>query len=173
MAASWAPETPVRLKLAQFRQLFAGQPITPAVIKRAVRMRLIGFDGVAVTVKSPKLLEIGLELARAGVPVTEALDELEALQTAADSIAQRFTRVFERNMWEPFVAAGLPSSQVRPLTDSLQRLSTLAESVVDAVLRDALRREAGEFLAQQAARLDIAEVRDELLPHARAAGLDV
>jgi DNA-binding transcriptional MerR regulator len=173
VAAAWAPETPVRLKLAQFRRLFAGQPITPAVIKRAVRMRLIGFDGLAVTVKSPKLLEIGLELIRAGVPVTEALDELEALQAAADSIAQRFTRVFERNMWEPFVAAGLPSGQVRPLTDSLQRLSALAESVVDAVLRDALRRQAGEFLAQQAARLDIAEVRDEILPHARAAGLDV
>jgi DNA-binding transcriptional MerR regulator len=173
VAATWAPETPVRLKLAQFRQLFAGQPITPAVIKRAVRMRLIGFDGLAVTVKSPKLLEIGLELTRAGVPVTEALDELEALQAAADSIAQRFTRVFERNMWEPFVAAGLPSSQVRPLTDSLRHLSALAESVVDAVLRDALRREAGEFLAQQAARLDLADVRDEFLPHARAAGLDV
>jgi DNA-binding transcriptional MerR regulator len=173
VAAAWAPEAPVRVKLSQFRQLFAGHPITPAIIRRAVRMRLIGFDGIAVTVKSPRLLEIGLELARSGIPVSEALDELEALQAAADSIAQRFTRVFERNMWEPFVAAGLPSSQVRPLTDSLQRLSALAESVVDAVLRDALRREAGAFLAQQAARLDRAEVRDELLPHARAAGFDV
>ena len=173
VAATWAPETPVRLKLAQFRELFAGQPITPAVIQRAVRMRLIGFDGVAVTVKSPKLLEIGLELARSGIPVSEALDELEALQGAADSIAERFTRVFERNMWEPFVAAGLPAGQVRPLTESLQRLSALAESVVDAVLRDALRREAGEFLAQQAARLDKAEVRDEFRPLVRAAGLDM
>src|SRR6266702_1685518 len=117
--------------------------------------------------------ESGLELARSGIPVTEALDELEALQAAADSIAERFTRVFERNMWEPFVAAGLPAGQVRPLTESLQRLSTLAESVVDAVLRDALRRKAGEFLAQQAARLDKAEVRDELRPLARAAGLDM
>jgi hypothetical protein len=136
-------------------------------------MRLIGFDGTAITVKSPKLLEIGLELARSGIPVGEALDELQALQAAADSIAERFTAVFERNMWQPFVAAGLPASQVRPLTESLQRLSTLAESVVDAALRDALRRKAGEFLAQQAARLDKAEIRDELRPLARAAGLDI
>ena len=55
----------------------------------------------------------------------------------------------------------------------MQRLSTLAESVRDAVLRDALRREAAEFLAQQAARLDIAEVRDEFRPLVRAAGLDI
>lgn len=173
VAATWAPETPIRLKLAQFKELFAGKAITPAIIRRAVRMRLIGFDGSAVTVKSPQLLEIGLELARSGIPISEALDELEALQAAAESIAGRFTRVFERNMWEPFVAAGLPASQVRPLTENLQRLSTLAESVVDAALRDALRRKAGEFLAQQAARLDKAEVRDELRPLVRAAGLDM
>jgi DNA-binding transcriptional MerR regulator len=173
VAATWAPEPPVRLKLAQFKELFAGQAITPAIIRRAVRLRLIGFDGIAVTVKSPKLLEIGLELARSGIPVSEAMDELEALQAAADSIAERFTKVFERNMWDPFVAAGLPAGQVRPLTESLQRLSTLAESVVDVALRDALRRKAGEFLGQQAARLDEAEIRDELRPLARAAGLDI
>ena len=173
VAATWAPETPVRLKLAQFKELFASQAITPAIIRRAVQMRLIGLDGAAVTVKSPKLLEIGLELARSGIPISEALDELQALQAAADSIAERFTRVFERNMWEPFLAAGLPASQVRPLTESLQRLSTLAESVVDAALRDALRRKAAEFLTQQAARLDKTDIRDELRPLARAAGLDM
>ena len=57
-------------------------------------MRLISLDGAPVTVKSPKLLQIGLELARSGIPVTEAMDELEALQAAADAIAERFTRVF-------------------------------------------------------------------------------
>lgn len=138
-----------------------------------MRMDLIGFDGIWVMVKNPKLLEIGLELVRAGLPVTEMMDEMEALQGVADSIAQRFTAVFERNMWEPFVAAGLPAEQIRPLTESLQRLSTLAEAVVDVVLRDALRRKAGEFLAQQAPHLDSADIRDELRPLTRAAGLDL
>jgi DNA-binding transcriptional MerR regulator len=173
VAAVWAPEPPARLKLAEFRELFAGQRITPAVIQRAIHMGLVGFDGISVTVKSPKLLAIGLELVHAGIPVTEMMDELETLQGMADSIARRFTAVFEHNMWEPFVAAGLPADQVRPLTESLQRLSTLAQAVVDAVLRDALRRQAGEFLAQQALRLDSAGVRDELRPLARAAGLDL
>jgi DNA-binding transcriptional MerR regulator len=173
VAAVWAPEPPARLKLGEFKDLFAGQRITPAVIQRAIRMDLIGFDGISVTVKSPKLLAIGLELVRAGIPVKEMMDELEALQGMADSIAGRFTAVFERNMWEPFVAAGLPADQIRPLAESLQRLSRLAEAVMDAVLRGALRRKAGEFLAHQAPRLDSAGVRDELRPLARAAGLDL
>jgi len=49
----------------------------------------------------------------------------------------------------------------------------LAEAVVNAVLCDALRRKAGDFLAQQAPRLDKANVRDELRPLARAAGVDL
>ena len=173
VAAVWAPEQPTRLKLSEFKELFAGQAITPAVIQRAIHMGLVGFDGIFVTVKSPKLLAIGLELVRAGIPVKETMDELETLQGMADSIAGRFTTVFERNMWEPFVAAGLPADQIRPLTESLQRLSALAEEVVNAVLRDALRRKAGEFLAQQAPRMDSADVRDELRPLARAAGLEL
>ena len=173
VAAVWAPEPPTRLKLAEFKELFAGQRITPAIVERAIRMGLVGLDGISVTVKSPRLLAIGLELVRAGIPVKEMMDELEALQVMADSIAGRFTAVFERNMWEPFVAAGLPAGQVRPLAESLQRLSALAEAVVDTVLRDALRHKAGEFLAQQAAHLDSPSIRDELGPIARAAGSDL
>jgi DNA-binding transcriptional MerR regulator len=173
VAAVWAPEPPARLKLSEFKALFSGQAITPPIIQRAIRMGLVGFDGISVTVKSPRLLAIGLELARAGIPVKETMDELEALQGMADSIADRFTAVFERNMWEPFVAAGLPADQIQPLTVSLQRLSALAEAVVNAVLRDALHRKAGAFLARQATRLDSADVRDELRTLARAADLDL
>ena len=173
VAATWAPETPVRLKLSQFKELFASQMITPAIIQRAIRLHLIGLDGFAVTVKSPKLLGVGIDLVRVGLPIMEMLDELELLQATAAAIADRFTAVFERHMWEPFVAAGLPADQIRPLTESLQRLNALAEDVVNVVLRDALRRKAGEFLAQQAPHLDSAAVRDELRPLVRAAGLDL
>lgn len=173
VAAVWEPEPPARLKLSEFKELFLGQAITPAIIQRAIRMGLVSFDGMSVMVKSPKLLAIGLELVRAGIPVKETMDELEALQGMADSIAERFTGVFERNMWEPFVAAGLPAGQIGSLAESLRRLSALAEAVVNAVLRDALRRKAGDFLAKQAPRLDSAGIRDELRPLTRAADLDL
>jgi DNA-binding transcriptional MerR regulator len=172
VAAIWAAEPPARLTLGEFKDLFAGQ-ITLGVIRRARRMRLIGFDGISVTVHSPRLLAIGLELVRAGIPVAQMMDELEVLQDMTDTIAARFTAIFERTMWEPFLAAGLPADQIPPLTQSLQRLSVLAEAVVSAVLRDALRRKAGEFLAQQAQHLDSAGARDQIRPLARAAGLDL
>ena len=173
VSSTWAGEEPVRLKPAQFARLFSGQKVTPSVIRRARRLGLVSMDGLDIVVRNPKFLEIGTELTRIGIPVSEILDEFEVLQSMTDSIAERFTGVFERHMWDPFVAAGLPGDQIRPLTQALQRLSTLAESVVEVALSEALRRKASEFLAGQASRLDEAGVRDGLRPAARAAGLDV
>jgi hypothetical protein len=93
---------PVRLGLREFRERFPGQKITPAIITRAIRMGLISVDGASVVVRNPGFLRIGSELARQGIPAAEALDELQALQAAANAIAERFTRVFERHMWHLF-----------------------------------------------------------------------
>jgi DNA-binding transcriptional MerR regulator len=169
VASVWAQPEPGRIGLREFRELFPGQKITPAILTRAIRMGLILLDGTSVVVRNPGFLRIGSELARQGVPAAEALDELAALQTAAEEIAERFTRVFERHMWHDFVQAGMPSGQLAPLTESLSRLSALAEDVTGLVLRDALRRKASQFLAEQASRLEEAGA----LEGARAAGLDV
>ena len=169
----WAHEEPVRLGLREFRERFPGQKVTPAILTRAIRMGLISLDGASVVVHDSGFLRIGSELARQGVPAAEALDELQALQAAADAIAERFTRVFERHMWHDFVQAGLPSEQIAPLTESLGQLSVLAQEVTGLVLRDALRRKASEFLAAQATRLDHDGALDDLRPQARAAGLDI
>ncbi|MGH3258229.1 MAG: MerR family transcriptional regulator [Streptosporangiaceae bacterium] len=169
----WAHEEPVRVGLREFREWFPGQKLTPAIIARAIRMGLITIDAAGVVVRNPAFLRIGSELARQGIPAAEALDELQALQAAANTIAERFTGVFERHMWRDFVQAGMPSEQIAPLTQSLARLSELAEDVTGLVLRDALRRKASQFLAEQATRLDQAGVLDGLRPQARAAGLDV
>ncbi len=168
---SWSPETPIRLAPEAYATLFGDQVVTPANLERAMRMDLVAFEDGDVVIRSPRLLAIGAELARSGIPVDDALDELEVLQELAGTIAERFTRVFERHLWEPFVAAGLPADDVLRLTESLQRLATLAEDVVDVALRAALHRQADSFLVEQAARLEEAGVLDDLHPLARLAGI--
>lgn len=171
VASAWAAEEPVRLRPAEFARLFSGQKFTPRVIRRAMRMGLVALDGATIVVRSPKFLQIGTELTRLGIPVDEILDEFEALQTMTDAIAQRFTKVFEHHMWDPFVDAGMPADRVGPLTESLQQLAALGEDVVGNALRHALRRQAGAFLAAQASRLEDADSRAELRSLAEAAGL--
>ena len=136
-------------------------------------MGLISSTAPAVVVRDPGFLRIGSELARQGVPAAEALDELQALQEAADTIAERFTRVFERHMWHELRPGGHAIRADSAAHQSLSQLSALAEDVTGLVLRDALRRKASEFLAAQATRLDHDGALDDLRPQARAAGLDV
>ena len=173
VAAVWGSEEPVRLEPERYEELFGGQEITPENFQRALALDLVSIEDGRLIVKSPRLLEIGSELARSGMPVDGTLDELEALQTLTAAIAERFTRVFERHIWNPFVEAGLPADEVRRLTESLQRLNTLAEAVVDVTLREALRRKAGEFFIEQASLLDEVGLLDGLRPLARAAGFEM
>jgi DNA-binding transcriptional MerR regulator len=154
ITGAWDEEEPIRLEPERYAELFGDQVVSPENFQRAVEMDLVTIEDGQIIVRSPKLLEIGTELARIGVPVDEALDELEVLQGLASSIADRFTKVFERNMWSKFVEDGLPAGEVRALTESIKRLGLLAESVVDVALRRALRLKATEFFVEQAARLE-------------------
>jgi DNA-binding transcriptional MerR regulator len=173
VAAVWGPEEPLRLHPEQFAARFEGQEVTPEIAQRALALDLIALDGAEIVIKSPRFLEIGAELARSGIPLGEILDELEKLQKETDDIARRFTGVFEHHIWTPFVERGLPPNEVRQLTESLQRLSTLAEAVVVVALREALRHAAGSFIAEQASLLDEAGVLEGLRPLVEAAGFDV
>lgn len=168
-----AAEKPRKLSLSDFKKLFGGHGLTPGVLRRVSHMGLIDIHGLSVQVKSPRLLEIGLELLQIGVPMGEMLDELDALREIEDTIAERFMALFERDLWKPFVADGLPDGQVEPLAGSLERITGVASKAVDAILRDALRARAERFIASQDRYFQTEEDMIRLAPLARAAGLEV
>jgi DNA-binding transcriptional MerR regulator len=173
IAGTWAAETPLVLRPDELAARFPDGALSPELMQRALALGLVGVDGGNVVVQSPKFLEIGAQLAHLGIPLAEILDEYERLQTLTATIAEQFTQLFERHLWEPFVARGLPADDVRDLTGVLQRLSALAEGVVDVTLRQSLKGAAAGFLAGQAERLQDAGVLDAVRPLATAAGLEL
>ncbi|MDQ6615339.1 MAG: hypothetical protein M3083_11475 [Actinomycetota bacterium] len=134
---------------------------------------LIDIEGDRIAVRNPRFLEIGADLAALGVPLDEVVEEYARLQHATVAIAERFTQLFERHLWAPFLDAGLPRGDIRELISVLQRLSALAEGVVALTLSQSLKRAAASFLTSQQVRLDGAGVLGELRPLAAAAGLDL
>jgi DNA-binding transcriptional MerR regulator len=173
IADVWGVEEPVRMRPEELASHFPDGALTPDFAQGAIAMGLVGVDGDDLVVHSPRLLEIGSELAQLGLSGDEVLDELRTLHEATKRIAERFTSLFERHLWRPFVERGLPGDEIRNLTDVLQRLSSLAEGVVNISLRESLRRAAGSFLAQQAEELERAGVLADLKPLAAAVGLDL
>lgn len=144
---------PMRLRPDELAERFAGIDLTPDAMARAYELGLVSFDGDIVVINAPVFLDVGTELVKMGVPVTEVLDEYDHLRQVADELAERFAAVFERNLWQPFVDGGMPAGQVPHLTESLERLSPLAEAIVTATLHQALAVVAARFLDRQAKAL--------------------
>ncbi|MEL7155573.1 MAG: MerR family transcriptional regulator [Actinomycetota bacterium] len=139
---------PLRLSPQEFAERFEGVELTQSDMTRAVDLGLIELDGTDIVMASAAFADIGPAVARLGVPVPEILDQYESLQAAIDGIAERFRAVFERHLWDPFVARGMPMAEASTLTAEVGQLAELATSVVTVELD---RRFAGfttEYLEQ-------------------------
>jgi DNA-binding transcriptional MerR regulator len=149
-AATWTAEEPVHLGLRDLRQRLPRGTLSPAVLRRAIELGLVQPEGRGFRVASPRFLEIGAELVKLGIPIDAVLDEYQRLGRTTAGIAARFTELFERHLWRPFVEAGMPPDQIGQLTATLERLGPLAEQVVALTLRHALQHQAAAFIAEQA-----------------------
>ncbi len=143
----------LRLRPEELAARFAGIELDPAVLMKAQELGLITIDGGEIVVRSLVFLDVGTELVSMGVPPDEVLDEYAHLREAAGELAERFSGVFERNLWQPFVEAGMPPDEMARLTAALERLGPLAEAIVTATLRQALAAVAARFLDEQAKAL--------------------
>lgn len=144
---------PIRLTQAELAAHFEGVELRPEDVLRSQELGLLEVDGDHLVVPSPDYLEVGSALTRLGVPQSEVLDEYEHLKVLADDLAERFTALFERNVWQPFVERGLPADELPALTETLARLGPLAQQIVRGTLQRALEAKAEQFLADQAEAL--------------------
>jgi hypothetical protein len=62
--------------------------------------------------------------------------------------------VFERTVWEPFVAAGMPTDRIDPVTEALTRMRTLGREIVGLAMDAAIGAATDAALAEQAARFE-------------------
>lgn len=112
-------------------------------------------DDDRVLVHSMRVLELGLTLHAAGIPVDALTAELVLLRTDTETIAKRFVDLFLDHVWAPFEAAGAPADQLPRITEALERTRPVPGQATSAMTAQAMRR-----------RLD--EVVERLLEVARA-----
>jgi hypothetical protein len=127
---------------------FDGVGLAQKDIQQAVEIGLIDVDGADIVIANEAFGDIGPEVAKLGVPVSEILDEYQAMQGAVGAIADRFRAVFERHIWEPFVERGLPPDEIPSLLADVNRLTDLATSVVTIELHDRFAAFTADYLSQ-------------------------
>lgn len=156
----WAAEEPEVIEVAELVERFSADAISPELVARVAELGLAELtDDGRIRVVSPRFLEIGTQLGALGIPADEIIDEYEALRSATDEIADRFTQLFIRRLWEPMAVDGITAGDVGRITDALEQLGQLAQAVVDLTLAQAVQRRARAFLDEQAAELATAKGR--------------
>lgn len=152
LTAPWSDETPERIPLEQLMEQFPEGLEQPELLLRSIELGLLVEVDGELEAPSPRLYRVGVELVAAGVPLAAVLDEYERLVVDADRIAGRFVALFESNVWEPFVAAGMPPERLAAVTESLQRSRPMASMAMDAALAHAMERAVAASAARQMAR---------------------
>jgi len=152
LTAPWSDEIPERVPLERLMEHFPEGLEHPELLERSIALGLLTVVDGELEAPSPRLYKVGAELVAAGVPLAAVLDEYERLVADADRIAGRFVELFESNVWEPFVAAGMPAERLAVVTEALQRARPTASVAVDAALAYAMERAVAASAARQVAR---------------------
>lgn len=137
-------EAPLRLTRAELlERLPALDPATldPAALDRAARIGLAYPHGTDhFVVRSPALLALVADWSRAGVPLGQALDVIEALTSDLDALAGTLVGLVVDRVWAPIAAteraADLPNLLRRGRPLLLQGVATMLAERLGAVLAD-------------------------------------
>jgi DNA-binding transcriptional MerR regulator len=84
---------------------------------------------------SPALLRAAEQVIALGIPLHAALSLSDRVSRDADSIARAFTRLFLRELWEPFDQAGQPEEGWDELIESVDALRPLASEALLALFK--------------------------------------
>lgn len=125
---------------------FSGPAVHGKRCDRFVYLTWGNIDGTDIVISNAAFADIGPAVARIGVPVTEILDEYDALRGAVEVIAERFRAVFERHVWQPFEADGMSPDRIPGLTNDVTQLTELATNVVVTELQERFATFAADYL---------------------------
>jgi DNA-binding transcriptional MerR regulator len=152
LTAPWSDEEARRYTGEELADLFPELVTDDRQLRRAVEVGLLAENEEGYEAPSPDLIRVGAELVASGIPLPATIDEYERMAADLRRIAERLVKMFEDNVWEPFVAAGFPPDRLREVTAALQRVRPLASSAVLAELARAMERAVAESTARQTAR---------------------
>jgi DNA-binding transcriptional MerR regulator len=141
LTSSWSNELPSHVTLGELVEMFGLENITPAIVERAVEIDLVRRDGTRFIAPSLRILQVGAELVRDGVPLPVLLDQIEALRGDASTIANRFVRLIAEHIFDVVSPQGFPPPEEgERLAEIVRRVRPMARTVVDAELARALEQ---------------------------------
>jgi DNA-binding transcriptional MerR regulator len=115
---------------------------------------------LAETLRAPvretegRMAEIAISLQELGLSVDDFLEASAEIRGHTERIAAIFERVWLDSVWEPFVAAGMPESELPRLQETAAKVKPLAVDAVVALFTSAMDAQIEGGIARELARQD-------------------
>lgn len=149
------PEEPVLMTAAELEERFGAVDARDAERIRRLRLVVPLGDG-RFEVTSPALMEAAEQLMALGVSLHAGLALVERVSRDCQSISRAFTKLFLRELWEPFEQEGQPDERWEELIDAVGQLRPLASEALLALFKqrmtDQLEAAFGKVVEHQAKR---------------------
>ncbi len=132
--APFDPETPEVVTREELEQRFG--EASPKDLERVRRLRVLaplGEDRFEVT--SPALLSAAEQVMALGIPLRTTLELIDRVGRDCDSVARGFTRLFLKELWEPFEREGQPEERWDELIGAVDSLRPLASEALLAMFK--------------------------------------
>jgi DNA-binding transcriptional MerR regulator len=155
VTAPYEPETPEVVTREELEQRFGAAEAKD--LERVRRLRVLvplGEDRFEIT--SPALLEAAEQVMALGIPLRTTLELVDRVSRDCDSVARAFTRLFLREVWEPFERAGQPAESWDEVIGAVDSLRPLASEALLALFKlrmtAQLEQAFGKVVEQQSKR---------------------
>jgi DNA-binding transcriptional MerR regulator len=155
VTAPFDPEAPEIVTGAELLERFGEADAKD--LERVRRLRVLaplGEDRYEVT--SPALLAAAEQVMGLGIPLRTTLELIERVGRDCDSISRSFTRLFIKELWEPFERAGQPEERWDELIEAVDSLRPLASEALLAMFKlrmtSQLEEAFGKVIEHQAKR---------------------
>jgi DNA-binding transcriptional MerR regulator len=149
------PESPELITAEELAKRF-GQ-VDDKDIERIRRLKLlVALGDGRFEVPSPALLSAAEQVVDLGIPLHAALVVVERVSRDCESISRTFTKLFLKELWEPFDQAGQPDEGWDELIDSVGSLRPLASEALLSLFKQRMTTQLedafGKVLEHQAKR---------------------
>jgi DNA-binding transcriptional MerR regulator len=135
------PEDSLVLRAAELRGRLPPGVDPERAIAQLLAVGLVVRHGRGYRLRHPKVVELGIDAARAGIPLDALVDEFVRLREELHAIALRFVTLFTTHVLHPYFEAGAPRARLPGLVEQLKRLRTLSVEATVSLMRQAMADE--------------------------------
>lgn len=152
IASPWTDEVPAYYSLVDLVRLF-GARFSMRWLSRASELGVLEMEGTRFRAPSPRMLQAGAELARAGIPMDDMLDVVVSLRNNVEHAAEAMVLLVERHILRRYGEGMPPAEDMQRLGELVWRLRPLVEMAVHAEVARAMELAATRHLGDRLGKL--------------------